>query len=235
TELKAYIASNLFSEKKLAEFLEGYQLQYAIQVIAQQNWNQVWESHFQPITVDNFVGVRAHFHPPFTQTQYEIIITPKMSFGTGHHATTYMMMQLMQSMQFNGKSVFDYGTGTGILAILAAKLGANKILAVDYDDWCIENASENISQNRVEFIQLIKGDTAITNEQYEIVIANINKNIILDNLSHLAKAVAPNGQVLLSGLLVEDAVDIIHATQKLGWKHLQTIQKGIWIALQFAA
>jgi len=235
TILKAYIPQNIFEETETMQIVHNFEVKCSVNIIEQQNWNQVWESNFEPISVDNFVGVRAHFHPSFQNTEYEIVITPKMSFGTGHHATTYMMMQLMQHINFKEKSVFDFGTGTGILAILAAKMGSTNILAVDYDDWCIENATENFAQNSVSFIDLLKADTAATNEQFDIVIANINKNIILDNLLLLAKSVVKSGMVLLSGLLQEDESEIVAASTHFGWKHVETCTKGNWIALKFAA
>lgn len=158
-----------------------------------------------------------------------------MSFGTGHHATTYSVMQLMQGLDFQGKSVFDFGTGTGILAILAEKLGAIDLLAVDNDEWCVENASENISINHCKYIDIQLVDTANVDRQFDIVIANINKNIILDNIEALGKAVAENGQILLSGLLIEDETDILTACATLGWKHLKTVQRGAWIAIWLKA
>ena len=207
------------------------QLVYNSQVIVQQNWNALWESNFSPIAVDDFVGVRASFHTPITDTEHEIVITPKMSFGTGHHATTYMMMLLMRDLDFKHRTVFDFGTGTGILAILAEKLGGINILAVDYDDWCIENATENIATNNCHHITIKKADTAATEQPFDIVIANINKNIILDNVASIAKAAAQQGYILLSGLLEEDEADILQATQEQGLSHLKTITRNNWIAI----
>ncbi|MBC7652515.1 MAG: 50S ribosomal protein L11 methyltransferase, partial [Deinococcales bacterium] len=143
--------------------------------------------------------------------------------------------QLMQEIVFTNKTVFDFGSGTGILAILAEKLGSHHIVAIDYDDWCIENATENIAANNCSKITIHKADTAKLNEQFDIVIANINKNIILNNLHFLAEDVALNGQILLSGLLVEDEADILAATEKFAWQHQKTIVKGMWIALYFIA
>jgi ribosomal protein L11 methyltransferase len=184
--------------------------------------------------VDDFVGVRANFHAPFNgQVEHDIIITPKMSFGTGHHGTTYSVMQLMRGINFKGQSVFDFGTGTGLLAILAHKLGAGDILAVDNDDWCIENASENIVVNNTQSIEIQKVDNAKLNKKFSIIIANINKNIILDNLAFLAEATMPGGVVLLSGLLVEDEPEIEAACVALGWKHQETRTKNNWIALHY--
>ncbi len=233
TELKAYAEEAQFDENELKQIIEQLNLTYLKSVIKKENWNAVWESNFEPVPVDNFVGIRAGFHAPLTGVQHEIVITPKMSFGTGHHATTFSVMQLMREIDFQGKTVFDFGTGTGILAILAEKLGATEILAVDYDDWCVENASENILINHCQYIDIQKNDTAFVNEPYQIVIANINKNIILDNLEPLAKAVVAGGDIILSGLLLEDENDIITACKPFGWQHSKTIQRGAWIAMRF--
>lgn len=232
TELKAYIEESGFDENELKQIIDQYYVSYSKSIIKKENWNAVWESNFEPVLVDNFVGIRAGFHAPLQGVLHEIIITPKMSFGTGHHATTYAVMQLMQEIDFQGKSVFDYGTGTGILAILAEKLGATEILAVDYDDWCVENASENILINDCQFIDIQKNDTAETSKTYQVVIANINKNIILDNLAYLAKAVVPGGEIILSGLLSDDETDILNACKPLGWTHIRTIYRGAWIAIR---
>jgi len=152
--LKAYIPEANYSEIELDNLVNQYQFIYSKSIIKKQNWNEVWESNFEPVQVDDFVGVRAGFHPPFKNVAHEIVITPKMSFGTGHHATTYSVMQMMRSLDCTGRSVLDFGTGTGILAILAEKLGATKILAVDNDDWCIKNASENTSINECQYIDI---------------------------------------------------------------------------------
>lgn len=229
--LKAYTSEEEIDWISVDSIISQYGLTYSKAIIEKQNWNALWESNFEPVQVGNFVAVRAGFHPPATGVEHEIIITPKMSFGTGHHGTTYSVMQLMASIDFQGKSVFDFGTGTGILAILAEKLGAVEVLAVDNDPWCIENASENSLINQCKYIDIQLFDTAETKKQYDIVIANINKNIILDNLSLLAKAVKSGGTILLSGLLVMDESDILTACKTLGWVHQQTFEKEGWIAL----
>lgn len=229
--LKAYIPEENFIQNDIDLVLEPFSLGYSKSIIQKQNWNALWESNFEPVQVGDFVAVRAGFHPEITGVKHEIIITPKMSFGTGHHGTTYSVMQLMESIDFQGKSVFDFGTGTGILAILAEKLGATEILAVDNDPWCIENASENSSINHCNNIDIQLFNTAATNQEYDIVIANINKNIILDNLALLGKAVKSRGDILLSGLLVMDESDILTACKTLGWVHQRTLTKEGWIAL----
>ena len=229
--LKAYAPEADVTFTDIDFILNQYSLTYSKSIIEKQNWNALWESNFEPVQVGDFVSVRAGFHPPATRVKHEIIITPKMSFGTGHHGTTYSVMQLMESIDFQEKSVFDFGTGTGILAILAEKLGAKEILAVDNDPWCIENASENSLINHCNYIDIQLFDTAEVEKQYDIVIANINKNIILDNLAFMSKAVKSGGTILLSGLLVMDESDILTACKTFGWTHQQTLEKGGWIAL----
>ena len=238
TGLLSYIALAGFDGELtsgLEELVNRYGLTYTSNAIDKQNWNALWESNFEPVLVDDFVGVRANFHDSFNGgVEHDIIITPKMSFGTGHHGTTYSVMQLMRGIDFANKSVFDFGTGTGLLAILAHKLGAVDILAVDNDDWCIENASENIVVNNTQSIEIQKVDNAKLNKKFNIIIANINKNIILDNLAFLAEATVPGGVVLLSGLLVEDEPEIESACAALGWKHQETRTRNNWIALHYS-
>ena len=238
TGLLSYIALAGFDGELtsgLEELVNRYGLTYTSNAIDKQNWNALWESNFEPVLVDDFVGVRANFHDSFNgAVEHDIIITPKMSFGTGHHGTTYSVMQLMRGIDFTNKSVFDFGTGTGLLAILAHKLGAVDILAVDNDDWCIENASENIIVNNAQSIEIHKVDNAKLNKKFSIIIANINKNIILDNLAFLAEATVPGGVVLLSGLLVEDEPEIESACAALGWKHQETRTRNNWIALHYS-
>ena len=238
TGLFSYIDSARFDAEVTAglEDLVGrYGVAYSINAIDKQNWNALWESNFEPVLVDDFVGVRANFHEPFNgQVEHDIVITPKMSFGTGHHGTTYSVMQLMRGIDFTGQSVFDFGTGTGLLAILAHKLGASYVLGVDNDDWCIENASENIVINNTQSIEIEKVNDANLNKKFNIIIANINKNIILDNLAFLAEATMPGGVVLLSGLLEEDEPEIEAACAALGWKHQETRTRNNWIALHYS-
>ena len=232
-QLKAFIIETDFDENILNKLLSNNNIIYTLSIINKQNWNAVWEANFEPVQVDDFVGVRASFHPPFQNLAHEIVITPKMSFGTGHHATTYMVMQLMRELDFTGKTVFDFGTGTGILAILAEKLGAQSILAVDNDDWCIENATENIQINQCNQITIDKIDILNFESKFDIIIANINKNVILENITILKKGLKKGGQILLSGLLAEDETDIHNACQLIGFQHKKTISKSGWIAIWY--
>ncbi len=197
------------NQNAIEAYLGESRLVFSTEVIEEQNWNTVWESNFEPVQVGDFVGVRAHFHPSFSGVLHEIVITPKMSFGTGHHATTFMMMAQMEQMPVKGASVFDFGTGTGILAILAEKMGATKILATDYDDWCIANGGENIMSNQCTNIELKKMDHPPLGGVFNIVLANINKNIILYYFKNLIDLMQPDGMLLLSGLLEDDEADIL--------------------------
>lgn len=233
-QLKAFASANEIHPTAIEAIASKYGVEYSIKHIPQQNWNALWESNFSPIVMESFVGIRADFHEPILGVEHEIIITPKMSFGTGHHATTYMMMSLMQTIDFQHKKVLDFGTGTGILAILAEKLGSTALDAIDNDDWCIENAIENAKNNQCQYINIEKATNAITPKQYDIVLANINKNIILENVEALTNDVVANGLILLSGLLVEDEKDILIATKERNWHHIKTVEKSNWIAMQFS-
>lgn len=234
TELKAFIPEKDYQKQLLQELAFKYQLHFTEQVIPEQNWNQHWESNFQPVRVDDFVFIRAAFHPPGEKVMHEILITPKMSFGTGHHATTFMMVQHMREMDFTGKKVFDFGTGTGILAILAEKLGAASILATDNDDWSISNAAENLVNNDCTKVNLQQFDSVPSGERFDIILANINKNVILENLAVLAKQLAPGGILLLSGLLAEDEPDILAATEPLQLVFTGKQLQNNWISLRFS-
>jgi len=230
--LNEYLENNI--EFELNNIFKQENLSYSKSIIKEQNWNAIWESNFDPVRVDNFVGIRASFHPHFEPAvKYEINITPKMSFGTGHHGTTFTVMQLMGEMDFKGKSVYDFGTGTGILAILAEKLGASSVLAVDNDDWCIENAAENIQANDSKFIQIQKVESAIQDQQFDIVLANVNRHIIEANMEELTKVGKPGGELILSGLLIEDQQDMIDLAFKNGWNYLKHRTLNGWISLLF--
>ena len=229
--LIAYFPENNFESYAVNGILKNYQ--YSITTVEEQNWNAVWESNFEPVVVEDFCAIRAEFHQPITNVSYEIVITPKMSFGTGHHATTYMMIQQMKDMDFTGKHVFDFGTGTGILAILAEKLGSEKIQAIDVDDWSIENARENINRNGCSKIN-VELSSQLPAQQFDIILANINRNVILQYLPGL-KEILNNeqGELLLSGLLVSDKEDIMKACMNQGLKLIKELERNNWISLLF--
>ena len=232
TGLDAFINSKSFDKLILNEISFKYQTPYTKEKIAETNWNKVWESNFEPVIVNDYVAIRADFHKPITNTQFEIVITPKMSFGTGHHATTHMMIELMKEIDLNGRSVLDFGTGTGILAILAERSGAKNIVAIDNDDWSITNAEENFKKNNCNKIILRKASDATSEIKFDIILANINKNIILENLVLLKEQLNKGGQILLSGLLESDKEEILNVSSELHLKLKKKLIRNNWIALQ---
>lgn len=208
TNLIAYINHAITHPKVLQDLATRFNLSYTIDQIPERNWNSLWESNFEPVVVDDFCAIRADFHAPITNVQHEIIITPKMSFGTGHHATTYMMIEQMKNMHFRNKKVLDFGTGTGVLAILAFKLNAATVYALDNDEWSIRNAAENFRANNAETIILDQANSAEKVAQTDIILANITRNVIVDNFPYFINNTTPNASILLSGLLEEDEKEI---------------------------
>jgi ribosomal protein L11 methyltransferase len=229
--LRAYIKEDEFMEDSLDGILKIVPAQYTRIIIQPQNWNAQWESSFEPIIVNDFAGIRAAFHKPIQQVKHEIIITPKMSFGTGHHATTYLMIGQMANIDFTNKTVIDFGTGTAILSILAEKMGAAAIDAIDNDDWSIENSKENLIANDCSRITLYKADTILTADQYDIVLANINLSVILSNLSAMTGVSKKGSLILLSGFLKADEKVMAEGLSKAGITHLNSFQKGEWISM----
>ncbi|HET6994953.1 MAG TPA: 50S ribosomal protein L11 methyltransferase [Chitinophagaceae bacterium] len=232
--LKAFISFTSYDEKALLEIAGEQNTGFNKTIIEETNWNEVWESNFEPVVVDDFVAVRAGFHKPVAGVMHEIIVTPKMSFGTGHHATTFMMLQQMREIEFRDKIVLDFGTGTGVLAILAEKLGAKKVIALDNDDWSIENAKENIKNNGCRSITLQKADSPQMDESFDIVLANINKNVIVGNFNLLMSQLATGGNLLLSGLLREDGDVIFHKTVEYSLHIIQTSVRDNWLCFRIS-
>lgn len=233
-ELKAFIPGESFDKLFLHELSNQYQLSFTEDRIPSQNWNALWESSFQPVIMEDFVAIRASFHDPVPTVKHEIVITPKMSFGTGHHATTYMMIKHMQRIDFKNKTILDFGTGTGVLAILAEKLGAQHIVAVDNDDWSIENATENIRQNNCGHIEIIKAECIKGLGSFDIILANINRNVILDNLADLSAQLKQNGTLLLSGILKEDKGDILNVAVKYDLELQHEEELNNWLSLNLS-
>lgn len=229
--LTAYFEEKNFAKDDVLKIVARYQ--YATSEVEEQNWNEVWEQNFQPVVVDDFCAVRARFHQPIKGVQHELIITPKMSFGTGHHATTFLMMQQMSTIDFEGKTVFDFGTGTGILSILAEKLGASEVVAIDVDDWSIENAKENFERNNCSKIT-VSLSSNLPNAPFDVVLANINRNVILSYLKQLTTILKEKGLVLFSGLLITDEEEITQAAVANGLALRKKTTKDGWISLLFA-
>lgn len=228
--LLAYFPAHTFKSYEVNELLKAFN--FRSDIIEDRNWNEVWESNFQPVTVDDFCAIRAEFHKPVPNVTHEILITPKMSFGTGHHATTYMMVSQMKDIDFREKTVFDFGTGTGILAILAEKLGAERVVATDIDDWSIVNARENCQRNNCSKIELLKS-SSIPAGLFDVILANINRNVILEYLPKLKKALSPDGYILFSGLLESDEIAIVESCKQQGLFLLKSDERNKWISLLF--
>ena len=205
---------------------------YQVEFLPYTNWNAVWESNFQAIEVPGFCGVRASFHRSFEDVKHEIIIDPEMAFGTGHHETTFMMMQLMESLDFEGKKVFDYGCGTGILAILADKMGAKPIEAVDIEQPAYENTINNAQKNGAKNIKAIHGTLEnVSGKDFQIILANINRNVILSSLSTLNLKLTEGGLILLSGILQVDFEKVKLAAEQEGFIYKKHLSKGDWVAI----
>ncbi len=233
--LKAFIKEIDFNEKDLTETMSPFKINYIKSKIEETNWNQVWESNFSPIVIDNICAIRADFHEPIMDVKKEIIITPKMSFGTGHHATTYMMIQLMDTLDFNNKVVFDFGTGTGILAIFAEMAGAKKVIAIDNEEWSINNALENFERNNSKRIEVSLSEEIPTDKLFDIILANINKHVIMDTLQSLTNQLTDSGDLLISGFLPEDEVDIITKAKEFKFFLKSKLLKGNWICLHLTS
>lgn len=235
---KAYIIADQFDQKQFDEVLQLYANEvgftWEANLIAQKNWNQLWESNFEPLEIGSCY-VRATFHTPRPDIPYEIVIDPKMAFGTGHHETTSMMMELMQQEDFTGKRVLDMGCGTGILAILASFLGAEHITAIDFDPLCYESTLENAQLNNVNNISAICGSKeVIPAAGYDIILANINRNILLDQLPEYRAHLKEDGTLFMSGFYdVQDMEIIASSAASLGLSFVTKQKKKEWVAAKF--
>lgn len=207
-ELEAFIVDEHYDNKRLVSILKKYGVEQEIvaEKLKNINWNEQWERNFDPVFIDEKVQIRATFHEPKPNFTYDVIINPKMSFGTGHHETTHLIVSEQLNIDHKNKRVLDVGTGTGVLAIMASKLGAKTITATDVDDWCIENSRENFQLNNVQEFDILQGtiDKLTLPGDYDIIYANINKNVLLNELAVYANLLAKSGILLLSGFYSED-------------------------------
>ena len=210
-----------------------FKITYVKTEVAQTNWNSEWEKNFEPIQVDDLVSIRAPFHEN-PNLKYDIVIEPKMSFGTGHHETTHMMVQHLVDVDIVGKKTLDMGCGTGILAIFAEMKGAKPIDAIDIDNWCYLNSIENIERNNCKHIAVYEGDASLlTDKKYEVLIANINRNILLHDMQTFTNCLDTNGILLLSGFYKED-IPIIDAEVSIyGLTLEKTLERNNWVALRY--
>lgn len=236
--LNAYILEKFFDIEKVKQLqvneIPNITIEYTFEVIKTQNWNAVWESNFEPILVDDLCLIKAPFHKDTPKTKYEIIIEPKMSFGTGHHETTYLMLKTMLDHNFEEKNILDMGCGTGVLSILASIKGAKEITAIDIDEWAYNNTIENIEKNNCSNIKVFMGDADLLKEQqFDIIIANINRNILLNDIKHYAKVLKQNGTLLLSGLYSKDLDMIREETSLNNINYVSHHEKNDWIAATF--
>ncbi|RDC58239.1 50S ribosomal protein L11 methyltransferase [Pedobacter chinensis] len=235
----AFVIKDHFKAQELKDLLSNYAdefvTDYTLEDVADENWNAEWEKNFSPLIIDDVCYVRATFHEPQTSYPYEIVIDPKMAFGTGHHQTTTMMMQYILSADLKDKDILDMGCGTGILAILAAKLGAKSLMAIDYDDICYESTVENAELNQVTNLRALCGSKEIIpDEEYDVIFANINRNILLDQIGRYAQVLKSAGKIFFSGFYLDPDLGMITAEcAKYGIKYLDHKQNGDWVAAQF--
>lgn len=234
----AYIPSEEFDEEIFAgiHILQSgeFQISYTTQEIEQVNWNSEWEKNFNPIKVDEKCSVRAPFHEK-PDTEYDIVIEPKMSFGTGHHATTHMMLQFILKEEWTGKKVLDMGCGTGVLAILTEMKGATDIEAIDIDNWCYLNTLENVERNSCELIKVYEGGAELLEgKKLDRIIANINRNILLDQIPLYSQSLNNGGKLYLSGFYTEDIPVIVEKCEENDLELLDQFERENWVALSFS-
>jgi ribosomal protein L11 methyltransferase len=233
----AYVPKQDFVESALSEIQlfknPDFTITWSSKTIEQQNWNAEWEKNFHPIKVDNQCMVRAPFHQK-EEVRYDIVIEPKMSFGTGHHETTHMMLQHILDHDFKDKSVLDMGCGTGILAILTEMKGAKPIEAIDIDNWCYLNSVENVARNNCNEIEVLEGDVSLLEgKKFDVIIANINRNILLEDIPKYAESLNKGGLLFLSGFYVQDLNLISLKCESAGLEFEKKLQKNNWVASKY--
>lgn len=235
--LKAYVQTEFLDGNAvndiLSEFSKLTDISFTINKLNKQNWNAEWESNYQPVFINKNCVIRAHFHNAISDVEYEVIVTPKMSFGTGHHETTALMINEMFAIDFKGKSVLDMGSGTGVLSIMASKLGASDIVGIDIDQWAFENARENAALNQTTDIKFIHANAnAIPDSSFDIILANINRNVLLQDIYLYVDVMSNASEMILSGFLIEDASLILNLTEQLGLSLVVEKNKNKWQMLR---
>lgn len=234
--LKGFVYADKITNDRVAEILadnEFTHIEFSSSAIEQKNWNEEWEKNFEPVLIAERVAIRAPFHPS-TSAEFEIIIEPKMSFGTGHHATTAGVIELMLAESFENKSVLDFGSGTGVLAILAEKLRAKSVTAIDNEEWAFHNCVENAQRNNCKLIKTVHGDTEhVFTEKFDVILANINRNVILSNIHKWKSLLSDKGILLVSGILLNDEKGMVAEAEKNNLLLKSIIRNNGWLAISF--
>ncbi len=236
--LKAYCSEDHRDDAAVEELLrmdafDGVRL-LAVEVMPDKDWNEVWEASYQPVVVNSRCRVRAPFHEADPGYEFDLVIEPKMSFGTANHETTAQIISLMLETDFNGKDVLDMGSGTAVLAILAKKLGAARTVAIDNDEWAYRNAFTNVALNGVKEVEIVLGDAlSIGDGKFDVVLANINRNILLRDMHRYVEAMRPQARIFFSGFYVEDLDSIKQEAQRLGLRYVRHVSKNNWVAAEF--
>ncbi|MFT5749554.1 MAG: ribosomal protein L11 methyltransferase [Ancylomarina sp.] len=236
----AFITENLFDIDQVKaislDYLpeSNFKLNYSYKTIISQDWNALWESNFQPVIISDQVVIRASFHTDTPKVPYDIVIDPKMSFGTGHHSTTSLMVQSILDSNIKGKRILDMGCGTSLLAILASKRGAKMVDAIDIDEWPYKNSLENIKNNKADNVSVFLGDARLLEgKKYDVVFANINRNILLNDMESYIACLPQNGHLIMSGFYTEDLKYIQDEAEKNNMKYINHKVDKNWVAVRF--
>lgn len=238
TGVRAFIPQNAFDKNEIETFLKDLEpaihFDYEITEIEDQNWNEQWESNYQPVLIDGKCFIRAPFHEPVKDAEYEIVIEPKMSFGTAHHETTSMMISFILENDWAGKTVLDMGCGTGVLAILASMKGAEKLVAIDNDEWAYANTLENLERNHISnAIAIQGGKEAIPQIKFDMILANINRNVLLDQLEDYSHVLKNGGKLFMSGFYKEGLSVLKQVANKLNVEFITCKALNLWCAAVF--
>lgn len=238
---EAYVEGERYNKEAVAAIREKYKdvtpITFSFSQIPKRNWNEEWEKSFSPVIVEDRCVIRAEFHQVDRKYPFEIVITPRMSFGTGHHQTTYLMVKTMLDMDFRGKRVMDAGCGTAILSILACKLGAGAVEAFDIDEWSVDNGNENVRINGCENIRIQLGKIVelALGEPYDVILANINRNVLLEEMQYYASYLKPGGQLLLSGFFATDIPPLLEEAARYGLREARRDERETWSSLLLEA